>query len=97
MGILTQSSIKLIKQCDNSCYVDKLCTAYKLISTQSRIYTPVSPQTILTGLKFDYNKDCQKYFGQYAQVHQNNTSINNQDSWTTEDISLVPTVNLQGR
>ena len=56
--------------------------------------TPFSPKTIFTVLNFYYNKHFRIQFGQYEQVHQQNTPINSQLSRIYGVIYLGPTGNL---
>ena len=55
----------------------------------------MSPQTIITGVPFDYNKHCHLQFGSYAQTHEDATT-NRPDACTVGAICLGPTGNLQG-
>ena len=56
----------------------------------------ISPRTLLTGLKFDYNCHCKLALGAYAQVYEENLSTNSQQSRTLGAICLGPSGNLQG-
>ena len=55
----------------------------------------LSPRTILTGRKVDYNRHCRYTFGEYVQVHeQHNNSVSVMR--TTGALALRPTGNDQG-
>ena len=41
-----------------------------MLPPKGGVYASVIPRTILTGVKFDYNKHCRLQFEQYAQVQQ---------------------------
>ena len=56
----------------------------------------ISPHTLLTGVKFDYNCHCKLAFGAYAQVHEETFSTNSQQARTMGAICLGPSGNLQG-
>lgn len=56
----------------------------------------ISPQTLLTGVKFDYNTHCKLAFGAYAQVHKEHLPTNSQKARTVGAICLGPAGNLQG-
>ena len=57
-----------------------------MFTQKGGVSTPVTSITILKGVKFDYNKDCRRKFGRYAQVDQDNTTTNNQVSRTIKAI-----------
>ena len=40
---------------------------------RSGINTSMSPRTIISGVKLDYNKHCKMPFGDYAQTHEEDT------------------------
>ena len=55
------------------------------------IHNTLSPRTIVTGSKIDYNKHCKLQFGTYVQMHeQHNNSLL---PWTAGAIALRPTGN----
>jgi hypothetical protein len=56
----------------------------------------LSPRTVLTGERFDYNIHCHIAFGAYAQVHDEPTPSNPQIARTSGAICLGPAANLQG-
>ena len=56
----------------------------------------LSPRTLLTGVKFDYNCHCKVVFGAYAQVYEENLPTNSQQARTLGAICLGPSGNLQG-
>ena len=54
----------------------------------------LSPRTIITGQKLDYNRHCRFQFGEYVQTHeQHDNSMNPQ---TVGALALCPTGNAQG-
>jgi len=58
------------------------------------IHNTLSPRTIVTGSKIDYNKHCKLQFRTYVQMHeQHNNSL---FPWTAGAIALCPTGNEQG-
>jgi len=54
----------------------------------------MSPRTIITGLRADYNKHCRIKFGAYVQTHEEHD--NSMITRTTGAIALRPTGNAQG-
>jgi hypothetical protein len=58
------------------------------------ISNTLSRQSIVLGIKIDYNKHCHLPFGAYAQVHEDHD--NSMDMHTTGAIALRPTGNNQG-
>ena len=56
----------------------------------------ISPRTLLTGVKLDYNCHCKLAFGAYAQVHGENLPKKSQQARTLGAICLGPSGNLQG-
>ena len=56
----------------------------------------ISPRTLLTRVKFDYNCHCKLAIGAYAQVHEENFPTNSQQARTLGAICLGPSGNLQG-
>ena len=56
----------------------------------------ISPRTLLTGLKFDYNCHCKLTFGAYAQVYEEIVTTNSHQARTLGAICLGPSDNLQG-
>ena len=56
----------------------------------------ISPQSLITGIKFDYTKYFQLSFEYYAQVHEENQPTNTQQLQTIGTICLGPTGNSQG-
>ena len=60
------------------------------------VSTSISPRTLLTGLKFDYNCPCKIAFGDYAQVHEEKFPTNSQQARTLGAICIVPSGNLRG-
>jgi len=58
------------------------------------IHTTLSPRTIVTGSKIDFNKHCKLQFGTYVQMHeQHNNSLLPRMAGA---IALCPTRNEQG-
>jgi len=58
------------------------------------IHSTLSPRTIVTGSKIDFNKHCRLQFGTYVQMHeQHNNSLLPRMAGA---IALRPTVNEQG-
>lgn len=58
------------------------------------ILPTMSPQTIITGRNFDYNKHCRIKFGAYAHIHEEHD--NPMSTQMTGAIALHPTGNPQG-
>ena len=58
--------------------------------------TNVSPRTLMTGIKLDYNKHCCLPFGSYVQVQDDPSVTNSPTAKTIGSITLGPTGNLQG-
>ena len=56
----------------------------------------ISPHTLLTGVRFDYNYHCKLAFGAYAQVHEEIFPKNSQQALTLGAMCLGPSGNLQG-
>ena len=56
----------------------------------------ISPHTLLTGVKFDYNCHCKLEFGAYTQVNEENLPTNIQQARTLGAICLGLSGNLQG-
>ena len=56
----------------------------------------VSPKTLMTGVKLDYNKHFRFPFGSYVQVHDEPSPTNSPTTRTIRAITLGPTGNLQG-
>ena len=57
----------------------------------------ISPRTLMTGVKLDYNRDCKLEIGTYVQVHEEPAPTNTIDEFrTTGAIALERTSNLQG-
>ena len=57
----------------------------------------ISPRTLITGVKLDYNKHCRIEVGAYAQVHEEPDPSNRTDLYrTTGAIALESNDNLQG-
>ena len=54
----------------------------------------LSPRTLLTGIKMDYNKHCRLQFGAYVPTHEDNNPTNSMDSRTIGAIALGPAQNL---
>ena len=54
----------------------------------------LSPQTIVTGQKLDYNRHCRYQFGEYAQTHEQHD--NSMNPRTVGALALRPTGNAQG-
>ena len=59
------------------------------------VSTVLSPRTVLTGERFDYEKHCRNAFGAYAQVHDEPTPSNSQFAPTSGAICLGPASNWQ--
>ena len=60
------------------------------------ISSTISPRTLITGLKTDYNKMCKLEFGSYAQVHDEPEPTNSMIPRTSGAICLGPNNTLQG-
>lgn len=60
------------------------------------ISSTISPRTLLTRERFDYNKHCHIAFGAYAQVHDEPMLTSGQVARTSGAICLGPAANLQG-
>ena len=58
--------------------------------------THISPKTIISGETLDYKKNLSLSFGQYCQVHEEETPGNIQIARTKGAISLGPSGNSQG-
>ena len=58
--------------------------------------TNISPRTLMTRIKLDYNKNCRLPFGSYVQVHGEPSPKNSPTARTIVAITLGPTGNLQG-
>ena len=58
--------------------------------------TNVSPRTLMTGVKLDYNRHCRLPFRSYVQVHKEPSATNSPTARTIGAITLGPTGNLQG-
>ena len=54
----------------------------------------LSPQTIITGQKLDYNRHCRYQFGEYTQTHEQHD--NSMNPRTVGALALRPTGNAQG-
>ena len=54
----------------------------------------LSPRTIVTGQKLDYNRHCRYQFGEYAQTHEQHD--NSMNPRTVGALALRPTGNAQG-
>ena len=54
----------------------------------------LSPRTIVTGQKLDYNRHCRFQFGEYAQTHEQHD--NSMNPRTIGALALRPTGNAQG-
>jgi hypothetical protein len=63
---------------------------------KGRVSATLSPRTVLTGERFDYNRHCRIAFGAYAQVHHEPTPTNSQFARTSGAICLGSVANLQG-
>ena len=76
-----------------------VCNAVKLLNffpTKGGVSDILSPRTIMTGETLDFKKHLSLQFGQYCQVHEEDTPRNNQNPRTKGAISLGPSGNLQG-
>ena len=60
------------------------------------VSTHISPKKIMSGKTLDYKKHLSLSFGQYCQVHEEETPRNNQIARTKGAISLGPSGNSQG-
>lgn len=58
------------------------------------ISDPISPRTIMTGIKLDFAKHCKLKFGSYVQTHEEHN--NSMATRTISTIDLCPTGNVQG-
>ena len=56
----------------------------------------VSPRTVMTGIKLDYSKHCRLPFRSHVQFHDEPSPTNSPTARTIGEITLGPTVNLQG-
>ena len=54
----------------------------------------LSPRTIITGQKLDYNRHCRYQFGEYTQTHEQHDNLMNPR--TVGALALRPTGNAQG-
>ena len=54
----------------------------------------LSPRTIITGQKLDYNRHCRFQFGEYVQTHEQHD--NSMNPRTVGELALRPTGNAQG-
>ena len=54
----------------------------------------LSPRTIITGQKLDYNRHCRFQFGEYVQTHEQHD--NSMNPRTVGALALCPTGNAQG-
>jgi hypothetical protein len=86
-------------------YIPKLMVVYMVrnatmwlnaFPAKGGVSSTLSPRTVLTGDRFDYNKHCRISFGAYAQVHDEPTPSNSQFARTSGAICLGPAANLQG-
>jgi hypothetical protein len=64
--------------------------------TKAGISDTISPRTIMTGETLNYKKHLSLQFGEYCQVHQEDTPRNSQLPRTIGAICLGPTGNVQG-
>ena len=55
---------------------------------------PISPCTLLTGVKLDFNKHCKYQFGEYVQTHKEHD--NTMAPRTVGALALRPTGNVKG-
>ena len=55
---------------------------------------PISPRTLLTGVKLDFNKYCKYQFGEYVQTHEEHD--NTMAPRAIGALALCPTGNAQG-
>jgi hypothetical protein len=85
--------------------IPKLMTIYMVFNNvkmlnyfppKGGISTHLSPKTIISGEVLDYKKHLCLPFGQYCQVHEEETPRNSQAARTKAAISLGPSGNLQG-
>ena len=67
---------------------------WNLIPPQGGVSTVMSPRSLITGFRLDYNHHCQLEFGTYVQVHE--VHDNTMRTRTTGALSMRPTGNLQG-
>jgi hypothetical protein len=56
----------------------------------------LSPKTIISGERLDYNTHLSLHLGQYCQVHEEDSPHNSQIARTKGAISLGPSGNLEG-
>ena len=61
----------------------------------SGISDTISPRTLMTGVRMDFNKHCWIEFGAYAQTHEEDEPRNSMKNRTLGAISLGPSYNLQ--
>ena len=64
--------------------------------TKAGVSTTMIPQAILNREKLDYEKHLQLHYGQYYQVHENETPCNSEKARTQGAICLGPCGNQQG-
>ena len=64
--------------------------------TKGGVSTHIGPKTIMSGETLDYKKHLSLSFGQYCQVHEEETPRNSQIARTNGAISLDPSGNSQG-
>ena len=55
----------------------------------------ISPRAMFTGVNLDFNKHCKLQFGEYVQVHEENTPTNSMQPRSTGAIALGSTYNIQ--
>ena len=63
---------------------------------KSGISKILSPRTLITGVQLDHNKHCLLEFGEYVQVHEENSPTNSMEPRATGAIALGSTYTLQG-
>ena len=54
------------------------CALWLNVSPPKGGVSTISPRTLITGVKFDYTKNCKLPFGSYAQVHEEPLPSNSQ-------------------
>jgi hypothetical protein len=66
------------------------------VPPKGSVSSTLSPQNIMTGIQFDYQKHCGLQFGSYLLAHQEPSPTNTQAAQTVGAICLGPTGNIHG-
>ena len=77
--------------------VRHVCRWLNVFCPKNGIGGAISPRTLITGVKLDFNSHCKIEIGAYAQVHEENIPTNDTAQFrTTGAIALEHSDNLQG-